>query len=78
MIEKLTESCEREDCRITGGNTGTSTCMGWTPVYDKRGNRIDASDPNIFTTSYACSTCGREWTVRTQRGETTISERQHA
>jgi hypothetical protein len=73
MIETLTKDCPREDCRIYGGNSGVSTCMGWTPVYDKQGKRIDNGDPNSFTTSYSCTTCKKHWSVTTQRGDTRIT-----
>jgi hypothetical protein len=75
QIEQLTKDCPRDDCEITGGNSGISTCMAWTPVYDKHGNRTDRGNPNIVITSYLCSVCGREWSVRTQYGESKIIER---
>ena len=75
LIPELTKDCPREDCSITGGNSGVSTCMGWTPTYDKRGNRTDRGDPNSFTTSYLCSVCGAQWSATTQYGETKITRR---
>lgn len=71
-ISELTKDCEREDCSITGGNSGISTCMAWTPTYDKHGNRTDQGDPNIFTTSYSCHACGKQWSVREQYGKAEI------
>lgn len=73
-IQQITKDCQREDCSITGGNSGFSTCMGYTPTYDKHGKRTDRGDPNTFTTSYRCSTCKREWLVSTQYGESKITE----
>lgn len=74
-IQKLTKDCPREDCSISGGDYGVSTCMGWTPTYDKNGNRTDRGDPNSYTTSYACSACGKRWSVTTQYGQTNIATR---
>jgi hypothetical protein len=74
MIQQLTKDCPREDCRITGGNSGFSTCMAWTPTYDKHGNRLDEGDSNSHTTSYSCSTCNKDWSVTRQRGQTKITE----
>lgn len=73
-IQQITKDCPREDCSITGGNSGISTCVGWTPTYDKNGKRTDKGDPNSFTTSYQCSTCKRAWSATTRYGETTITE----
>ncbi len=75
LIPELTKDCDRDDCRVIGGNASVSTCMAWTPVYDKQGNRIDDGDPNTSTTTYDCATCGAHWTVSTQFGETKITKR---
>lgn len=71
LIEKMTKDCQREDCSLTDHGT-TSTCMGFTPTYDKRGNRSDAGDPNITTTEWRCSKCPKRWVARTQYGKTEI------
>ena len=72
-IQAVTKDCPREDCSISGGNSGMSTCMGWSPSYDKHGNRTSRGDPNIFTTSLMCSKCGASWRLSTQYGKTTIT-----
>lgn len=72
-ISEVTKDCTREDCSITGG-FGTSTCMAWTPTYDKNGNQTDRGDPNIHSSSLKCLTCGASWWLRTQYGETTIKK----
>lgn len=74
LIQQATKDCERDDCRITE-NGGASTCIAWTPVYDKQGNRADRGDPNTHWSALICSTCKREWSVRTQYGETTLTAR---
>lgn len=51
-----------------------TTCMGWTPTYDKHGRRVDSGGPNTTTWNYRCSKCGTSWTVSERRGETTISK----
>ena len=51
--------CEREDCRIVSLGSYT-TCLGWTPIYDKHGNLLN-SDPNKITTEYKCTVCGNNW-----------------
>lgn len=71
-IKEATKDCPRTDCSITCGGS-TSTCMGWTPTYDKLGNRTDSGDPNIHTQWLRCSTCGKSWTASTQYGKTAIN-----
>jgi hypothetical protein len=73
----MTKDCPREDCSIQSG-ISTMTCMGWTPTYDKSGNRTDRGDPNIEATAYRCAKCGDEWTVRTQYGVSVVSRRKIA
>ncbi len=65
--------CERKDCRFAPG-ASTTTCMGWQPVYDRNGNRMDDGDPNITTTSFRCLTCKREFSCRTQYNKQTWAE----
>lgn len=76
IVARCTKDCEREDCSISGGAYGFSTCMGWTPTYDKHGNRTDRGDPNTHTTSMRCASCGKQWAITTQYGETTVKETQ--
>lgn len=75
LIPELTKNCQREDCSIVGGSCGVSTLVAWTPTYDKHGNRTDRGDPNTFTTTYKCVTCGASWSATTQYGETKITPR---
>lgn len=51
--------CEREDC-VINKEEGLTTCIMWTPLYDKNGNLLN-KDPNKTTTHFECFTCGREW-----------------
>ncbi len=74
IIREATKTCERTDCSLTESG-GVSTCMGFTPTYDKDGKRTDRGDPNITSWSIRCSTCKREWDASEQYGNTTISER---
>lgn len=75
MIAEVTKDCPREDCSISGGDSGVSTCVGWSPTYDKHGNRTDCGDPNTFTSELRCSKCGASWIISTQYGKTTITQR---
>jgi hypothetical protein len=70
-IRKMTADCPREDCALQPG-ISTQTLMGWTPSYDKHGRRTDRGDPNIISTHWRCTACGREWIESTQRGAITI------
>lgn len=72
IIAKLTKDCPREDCSVQCGGS-TVTLLGWTPLYDKQGNRTDSGDPNTTTSGYRCHACGRSWSVMTQYGETRIA-----
>lgn len=72
LIAQLTGDCPREDCAVQEGGS-TSTCLGWTPTYDKRGERTDRGNPNSMRTSFRCSTCGKEWAAYTQYDETTFT-----
>ncbi len=75
LSQELTKECQRDACQLTGLDSGTSTCIGWMPTYDKHGNRTDRGDPNIFTQSIKCLTCGASWSVQTRRDERTITRR---
>lgn len=73
MIPELTKDCPREDCCVA--HTGSSTTlMGWSPTYDKRGNQ-QGRDPNIITSSYVCHTCGLSWRVKSQDGREDVIQR---
>lgn len=54
IIPELTKDCARDDCSISGGNSGVSTCLGWSPTYDKHGNRTD-HDPSCATLLATCA-----------------------
>lgn len=73
LIKEATRDCPREDCSLTSRG-GASTCMAWTPTYDKHGHRTDSGDPNIHSGSLKCSSCGREWITQTQYGKTSVTE----
>lgn len=78
MIAEATKDCPREDCRLTDFGVSSTTCMGWTPTFDKYGNRTDSGDPNITTGAIKCVTCGASWNYRTQYGETALTPRDRA
>ena len=67
VINAPWSDCEKE-CKISRGMS-TSTCMGWTPTYDKNGKQLN-SDPNITTTVWTCLTCNDRWVSTTRYGET--------
>lgn len=71
LVSQLTENCDRDDCSISLGGMA-STCMAWSPTYDKRGNRMDHGDPNITTQSALCQTCRQRWVAKSQYGVTEI------
>lgn len=51
--------CPREDCRLSY-TQGSSTLIGFTQEYDKRGNPLH-EDPNTTTNIVKCSACGGQW-----------------
>lgn len=51
-------TCELE-CRFIHSPTLT-TCMGFTPIYDKHGNNLNP-DRNITTGTIWCSVCNTQW-----------------
>lgn len=55
--------CTRDDCNLSYG-LSMSTCMGFSPSYNRRGERTDGGDPNITTTTYRCSTCKKTFVHR--------------
>ena len=76
IFQKLTVDCEREDCAISF-NGASSTCMGWTDTYDKRGNKL-AGNPNVITSHYSCGRCGARWAVTGDSDKTCISKTQQS
>lgn len=72
-IAEATKDCPREDCSVSYG-AGMTTCMGWTPTYDKSGKRTDQGDPNITSYEMACATCGQRWLSSSQYGQTTVTK----
>jgi hypothetical protein len=73
IIQKVTEGCDREDCRIVAGQE-TSTNERWQPEYNKKG-RLMTRDPSTRTRICQCLSCGREWTVKTRLDEITAQLR---
>lgn len=65
--------CERTDCALSAVSS-MSTCMGWTPVYGRDGQRLDDGDPNITASIYLCSTCDRRFGHRTAGGCNPLDE----
>lgn len=72
IVERLTKDCARADCSLSSQGS-VSTCIGWTPMYDRNG-RLTNRNQNITRTIWGCLTCGRSWEVKAQYGETTITE----
>ncbi len=66
-IFTLTKDCKSDACRVSYGGSAT-TLMGFTQEYDKKGNPLHR-DPNITTSNFGCSTCGRQWKVKSRDGE---------
>lgn len=70
IIKRLTKDCTG-DCAISIGSS-ISTCMGYTPIYNKKGV-LKSTDPNRHSTTYKCSFCGMSWNIVQQSGKTTIN-----
>jgi hypothetical protein len=70
VVQEVTKDCQSDACRIEFG-AGTSTLVGWTPIYDKSGNRVN-EDPNAFVQEVSCQTCGKKWSVSTVLGATEV------
>jgi hypothetical protein len=64
----------RADCSLYEAG-GVTTLLGWSACYDKHGNRINGVDPNVHKSSLVCASCCRQWIMRSQGGQTTISEK---
>jgi hypothetical protein len=68
----MTSKCARVDCSIQL-RSSSMTCIGWTPTFDRNGRKT-SDDPNITTSVYHCTSCGRTWKVSTQFGKSQIEE----
>ena len=68
-------NCDRDpsECRLQSGGM-SSTCMGWSPVYDGNGKLVASDDPNVYTTQFSCGTCGRSWSESRRYGKTTVKD----
>lgn len=71
-IASMTKDCPRQDCRISYSG-GRSTLMSWQPTYDRDGSRTDKGDPNITTSEASCASCGKQWVLKSQYGETKVT-----
>lgn len=60
------ECTRKDECRLRFG-AATSTCMGWTPIYDGHGKLIN-QDPNRRTANVYCGTCKGSWVEVTKDG----------
>jgi hypothetical protein len=56
----ITPDCHRTDCVVQQQGPSMTTCLGWTPTFDRWGNPL-SKDPNTTTTQMKCNTCGKEW-----------------
>jgi hypothetical protein len=64
-------SCSDKDkCRLRYGAV-TSTCMGYSPVYDGHGNIVAGEDPNSRYQVVRCDACKRAWTKTERRNSVT-------
>jgi len=62
--------CDRPtECRFVSLG-GATTLLAWHPTYDRAGNRLGGSDPNVSTWHYSCQTCGKSWTETSQALDT--------
>ena len=63
----MKEPCDKE-CRIrhSGGQT---TMAYYPPIYDKYGRNTNP-DMNVTTSTAHCVTCGKNWSVMEQCGNT--------
>lgn len=59
-----------EACRFSTTNH-VSTCMGWTPQYNRQGEDVSGGDPNLTTWMTDCAVCGRSWRSSRQYRQTT-------
>lgn len=59
-------------CRFTVTGQQT-TCMGWTPAYDKFG-RVTNKDPNTRTAKVDCLVCDRQWRMTERQGVAEFTE----
>jgi len=64
--------CERTDCSIMYHGSST-TLLGWSPTYDKNGVPTN-HNPNILTSAYSCSKCGRTWVMAEQEDRHEVIE----
>ena len=70
-LEQMTSDCLNDFCQISFG-PGTSTLIGWSPSYDKKG-RITSNNPNRTTTPAWCNKCGRRWSITSANGQSEIT-----
>lgn len=64
------------DCENPTYSQGLSmmTCAYYPPVFDENGVNTNP-DRNVTTNTYACTKCGKSWSVATQYGvEPSIQE----
>lgn len=56
------ECGQPKECRAVSLGS-QSTLIAWTgPAVDRQGNVDRSGNPNKFTTTWHCRTCGRSWT----------------
>ncbi len=60
----------KEQCRLTYHGAIT-TCLGYTPIYDGNGKRVDAGDPNTRSVNVRCGACNASWWKVSQYDKTT-------
>jgi hypothetical protein len=66
--------CHRDpsECRITVVDQ-TMTQIEWVAVHDGNGN-VTNSDPNTFSTTKTCDTCGAMWIEHRNAASSTVDD----
>jgi hypothetical protein len=60
------------ECRIAVVSQ-VMTQLAWTPVHDGNGVMTN-SDPNTFSTTKRCDTCGAEWVEHRNAASSTVDD----
>lgn len=71
VFEYVQEKCA-DECSLQSRGSW-STCMGWSPTYDKFGNPT-SFNPNTITTEFYCSKCGKTFRESCSSNGTIVEE----
>lgn len=64
-------NCDKPTVRTIGYST--STCLGYTPVYDENGDNV-SQDMNTVTSNYYCQGCNNHFATKSQGKNTSYIE----